>query len=168
MRQIAAYKLLLTLALAVFALDQTTKLWIESLMPLGTFYPPASIVVIKDFFHIVHLGNPGAAWSLFEGQSTALAAIGVCSLIALFVFRKQLELEHPRTQLAFGLIIGGIIGNLVDRFRLSYVIDFLDVHINGHHWPSFNVADSGITVGVAIYVLSNLFTKEQKKEEPTR
>lgn len=165
MRSIAAYKLLLTLALAVFVSDQATKLWVESLMPLGTFYPPNNIVVIEGFFHIVHVGNTGAAWSLFSGQSTALAMIGAAALIAIFVFRKSLELHLIKVQLAFGLIIGGIIGNVTDRIRIGHVIDFLDFQFGTYHYPSFNIADSGITIGVGVYLLTNLFTAKKSTKE---
>lgn len=153
MRKIAAYKRLHSLALLILALDQVTKYLIERTLPLGSFYPPHCIEVIPGFFNLVHVGNTGAAWSLFSGYPKALAIIGLVALVALFVFRKSLQLKLPQSQWAFGLIIGGIVGNLIDRFRQGYVTDFLDFHVNDFYWPSFNVADSGITIGVGLYIL---------------
>ncbi len=163
MRGLQAYKLLLGLALAIVVLDQATKLLIAHFIPFGAFYPPQSTEVIPGFFSLVHVGNTGAAWSLFSGHSTILALVGLLALALLWFLRKSLQLHLPLSQWSFGLIIGGIIGNLIDRFRLGYVIDFLDFHVNDWYWPSFNIADSGITVGVAIYVLSS-FRKPQESE----
>ena len=162
MGKLAAYKRLHVLALIVLILDQVTKLLVENALPFGSFYPPHCIEVIPGFFNIVHVGNTGAAWSLFSGYPRALAFVGVVALALLYVFRESLQLKLPQAQWSFGLIIGGIIGNLVDRFRLGHVTDFLDFHINDAYWPSFNVADSGITVGVGLYLL---FSFRQAKEE---
>lgn len=153
MQKIAAYKRLHCLALVVIILDQATKLLIENTLPLGSFYPPNRIEVIQGFFNLVHVGNTGAAWSMFSGYPKVLALIGLFALSALYFFRKSLELKLPHSQWVFGLIIGGIVGNLIDRFRLGHVTDFLDFHIGNSHWPSFNIADSGITIGVGLYIL---------------
>lgn len=165
MQRIAAYKRLHSLALLIVVLDQITKILIERSLPFGSFYPPNCIEVIPGFFNLVHVGNTGAAWSLFSGYPKALAVVGILALALLFVFRNSLQLKLPQSQLAFGLIIGGIIGNLIDRFRLGHVTDFLDFHFNDWYWPSFNVADSAITVGVGIYIL---FSFLQPKDSPEK
>ena len=164
MKGLAAYKLLLGLAFIVFVLDQATKYLVVQTLPLGAFYPPHSIEVIPGFFNIVHVGNTGAAWSLFSGHSEWLALIGVIALILLWFFRQALQLDRKISQWAFGLIVGGIMGNVLDRLIHGHVIDFLDFHIGDAHYPSFNVADSGITVGVAIYIIASFF--EGKTEAP--
>ncbi len=151
--KLGKYKLLLILAASVFLSDQATKLWIAATLPYGSFFPPSNIVVIPGYFNLVHVGNTGAAWSLFSGYTWLLAIIGFIALGLIFAFRKQLELEKRNIQFAFGLITGGIVGNLLDRIRLGHVVDFLDFHIGDSHFPSFNVADSGITVGVAFYLI---------------
>ncbi|MGY8695672.1 MAG: signal peptidase II, partial [Verrucomicrobiia bacterium] len=110
MRSLAAYKLLLGLALLVFVLDQVTKLLIIDALPFGVFYPPQCIEVIPGFFNLVHVGNTGAAWSLFSGHSEILAIIGLLALAMLWFFRNTLQLERIQSQWAFGLIIGGILG----------------------------------------------------------
>lgn len=150
---------------AVFFLDQLTKIWVERTIPYGSFYNENAVVIIPGFFRMVHVGNTGAAWSMFSGQGDLLATLGIVALIAIFLFRNALELDVKINQLGFGLATGGILGNVIDRFRLGHVTDFLDFSINGHHWPSFNVADCGITVGVAIYTINSIFFDRQKTEE---
>lgn len=165
MQGIAAYKRLHSLALVVIVLDQVTKVLIEKTLPYGSFYPPHCIEVIPGFFHLVHVGNTGAAWSLFSGYPKVLAFIGLLALVLIYVGRNSLQLKLPQSQWAFGLIIGGVIGNLIDRFRLGHVTDFLDFHIKDWYWPSFNVADSAITIGVGLYIL---FSFLQPKDEPSK
>jgi signal peptidase II len=162
MTGIAAYKRLHILALAILVADQITKLIIERALPYGSFYPPDNIVIIPGLFNLVHVGNTGAAWSLFSGYPKALAALGVVALLLLYFFRNALELKLPQSQWSFGLIIGGILGNLIDRFRLGHVTDFLDFHAVGWHFPSFNIADSAITIGVGLHIL---FAFRQSKAE---
>jgi len=153
MTGIAAYKRLHILAFAILVADQITKLIIERALPYGSFYPPDNVVIIPGFFNLVHVGNTGAAWSLFSSYPKALAVLGIVALLLLYFFRNTLELKLPQSQWSFGLIIGGILGNLVDRFRLGHVTDFLDFHAAGWHFPSFNVADSAITIGVGLHIL---------------
>lgn len=164
MSKFSKYRLLLILAAAVLLLDQATKLWIVNTLPFeGAFFPPDSIEVIPGFFNIVWVTNTGAAWSLFSGHTWTLAAVGIIALGLLYRFRKVLELDKPKIQLGYGLIIGGIIGNLIDRIRIQKVIDFLDFHYGDYYFPSFNIADSGITVGVAIYLYFSFQTAKEEK-----
>jgi signal peptidase II len=104
----------------------------------------------------VHVGNTGAAWSMFSGKSTGLALLAGVTLLAIFFWRRQLGLRNSAVQLSFGLLCGGIIGNLVDRLVHGHVIDFIDLHFGNYTYPTFNVADSGICVGVFWYVLWSL------------
>lgn len=150
--RIAAYKWLLSLAFVIFLLDQITKAWILNTLPLGAYFPPDSIVIIPNFFHIVHLGNTGAAWGIFQGMSQWLALLAAAALVAIFLFRRYLNLHLIPVQITFGLLCGGIAGNLIDRARHGYVVDFLDFHFGSFTWPAFNVADAGICVGVGIYL----------------
>ncbi len=162
--RIRAYRWLLGLAAGVFLLDQATKTAIWASLPYPTFGPPGQIAVIDGFFNIVHVGNTGAAWSLFSGRSTFLALLAVATLIAIFAWRRQLGLPLRTVQISFGLLCGGIVGNLVDRLVHGHVIDFLDFHFGSYIFPTFNVADSCICVGVAIYLLHSL----RQPEEPSR
>jgi signal peptidase II len=139
------------IALVVLALDQITKAIV--LRFLG--YEQEK-VVIPGFFKLVHWVNTGAAWSLFRDNNTLLAIVAFIALIILYFTRRHFDSRTLLGQIAFGLIIGGIIGNLVDRVLPTrhHVIDFLYffVQINGkiRDFPAFNVADSAICTGVVL------------------
>ena len=167
-QRILAYRRLWVCAFAVFALDLLTKLWIARLLPRTYSHGShGHIEVIPGFFNIVHVGNTGAAWSILEGRATLLALVAVAALVMIFFFRHTLGLRRRWTQIAFGLLCGGIAGNLLDRLRHAdgHVVDFLDFRFGSYAYPAFNIADAGICVGVAMYVLITLFTRapEQKK-----
>ncbi|MEM9226366.1 MAG: signal peptidase II [Verrucomicrobiota bacterium] len=154
------YRLLITLALVILVSDQVTKFLIVQWLPEGTYHQGTlnePVVVIPNFFYIVHITNDGAAWGLFEGYTTILGLLGLVAIGFIIGFRKSLHLERPLMQVCFGLLIGGILGNMIDRFVYGHVVDFLDFHFGTYRYPSFNIADSGITVGVAIYVIATLF-----------
>ena len=152
-----AYRVLLVLALAVFVFDQLTKLWIATRLPFGTYGEMSgAIPVIRGFFYLVHQGNTGAAWSMFTGQSVLLAVLAAGTLLAIFLWRKSLGLHRRAEQLCFGLLAGGIVGNLTDRLVHGHVIDFIDLHFGSYVYPTFNVADSGICVGVVLYLIQSL------------
>ncbi len=154
--RILAYRWLLILAAAVLLLDRVSKTWICARLPFPTYGFPGNIVVVEGFFNLVNVGNTGAAWSLFSGRSTALALLAVATLVAIYAWRRQLGLRTGIVQISFGLLCGGILGNLLDRLCYGHVIDFLDFHFGSYIYPTFNVADSGICVGVVIYLLHSL------------
>jgi signal peptidase II len=150
--RIRAYRLLLAVALTVAIIDQLTKIWIVANLSFPTYGEPGAIRVIEDVLYIVHVGNTGAAWSMFTGQSVFLAILAAATLVAIFCWRRALGLRDRKPQFAFGLLCGGIAGNLIDRLAYGHVIDFIDVHIGSYVYPTFNVADSGICVGVVLYL----------------
>lgn len=164
---IRPYKALYSIAIVIFVLDQVSKLWISNHLPIGSYWPPQSIEVIQGFFYIVHIGNEGAAWGLFSGHGTWLALFAIAALCAIYCLRDSLELKRPMMQIAFGLLIGGVVGNLVDRLVHGHVIDFLDFHLpfslpyllEGGRYPAFNIADCGIVIGVFIYIVLSFLTK---------
>ncbi|MFO1446603.1 MAG: signal peptidase II [Opitutaceae bacterium] len=160
--RLGTYRLLWILAAVTFALDQASKIWINSHMPLGTYGPPGAVTVIEGFFYLVHVGNTGAAWSMLSGKSVFLATLAVFTLGAIFIWRHTLGLRNQFVQTAFGLLCGGIAGNLVDRLVHGHVIDFLDFHFGSYIYPTFNVADSGICVGVVLYMIWSLKTPDPK------
>jgi signal peptidase II len=150
------YWRLLAIAAAVAAADQASKAWICARLPFNTYGEGmGAITVVPRFFYSVHVGNTGAAWSLFSGRSIMLAALAAATLAAIFIGRKALGLQAAHAQVCFGLMCGGISGNLVDRLARGHVVDFLDFHFGSYVYPTFNVADSAICVGVALYVLSS-------------
>lgn len=165
---IHAYRLLLSLALVVLLLDQLTKFIIVETLPEGTYFlgsdkPP--VTVIPGFFYIVHITNTGAAWGMFDGYTQVLGILGLVALYLIYHYRHALGLKRPVLQVAFGLLVGGIIGNLIDRFAYGHVVDFLDFHFGSYRYPSFNVADSGITVGVFLYVIVTLIDAWKEKND---
>lgn len=148
------YRRFWLVALAVLVLDQLTKAWILCSVPYGANPADGGVItVIPDFFYIIHVTNTGAAWSLFSGYPRALGLLGFIALAAIYWFREHLELRRPFVQIVFGLLVGGIVGNMIDRFAYGHVVDFLDFHFGSYRYPAFNVADCGITVGVALYFL---------------
>jgi len=159
-----AYRRFWIVAVLVLIADQLTKHWVVSTFPPNS-YNSHGYTVFPGFFNIVHVGNTGAAWSMFSGQGTLLACIAIGTLIAIYFWRHQLGLRAHLPQLCFGLLCGGTVGNLYDRLRHGHVIDFLDFHFGSYTFPTFNVADSGICVGVISYILWSLKQPPEAKPE---
>ena len=144
----------LGIAALVVACDQFTKLLVLHSLPYGT----GEKVVVDGFFEFVYWGNTGAAWSLFRGNNLALAFVAIGALIVLFFSRHHFEAHSALGKVAFGLIVGGIVGNLIDRLRVGHVIDFLYFYLEQRGgskigFPAFNVADSAICTGVGLILL---------------
>jgi signal peptidase II len=117
-----------------------------------------SVPVIDGFYNLVNWHNTGAAWGIFHDYNLVLAVISALTILALYLFRHSFQVNRPSCGIALGLIAGGILGNLIDRLRLHHVVDFLDFNLGFMRWPAFNVADSAICVGVAIYLLASWST----------
>lgn len=132
---------------AVLALDQATKVWVERAFALGESLP------LLPFLSLTYVRNQGAAWGMFQGAHYALAAFGVLAALGLCLFWRTLFGPHPRVLPAVGLLFAGIVGNVIDRFRLGYVVDFLHVHWGAWHFPCFNVADSAICLAVGLLLI---------------
>jgi signal peptidase II len=164
--RIGAYRWFYPIAVLVFAGDQVSKIWIYKTLPFNSYYPPDAIAVVPGFFNFVHVGNTGAAWGLFSGKNFWLALLAVVTLLAIFIFRRHLTLERSQIQVSFGLLCGGIVGNLVDRISHGHVIDFLDFHFGSFVWPAFNLADSAICIGISFYLLYSF--REPESTSPER
>lgn len=148
----------------VLVLDQATKLMVVSRLTLHSTLP-----VVPGFFHLTLVYNRGALFGLFHGMADpwrsalfTVVPLGAIAIVLLFQYRTTLH--DPLTQGGLALILGGAAGNLADRVRLGYVVDFLDVFIGEHHWPAFNVADSAICCGVGLLVL-DLLLKGRRPEQ---
>ena len=150
-----AYRWLWTCAAVIFLADQLSKHWITARLTLGS-YGSRGIAVIPGFFNLVHVGNTGAAWSMFTGRSTLLALLAVGTLVAIYFGRSHLGLRQIVPQFCFGLLCGGTVGNLIDRVAHGHVTDFLDFHFGDYIFPTFNIADSAICIGVFGYILWSL------------
>ncbi len=164
---LGTHRWLFIIAGLVFVLDQLSKSWIARNLPTDAYYgSPDALCVIPEWFYVVHVYNPGAAWGMFSGYAMILALLGVVAIGLVFFFRRQLELHRPYVQGIFGLMCGGILGNLVDRFHYGQVLDFILVILpGGYHWPAFNVADIAITTSVTLYCLIALAQGFSKKSE---
>ncbi len=145
-------------ALLVAVADQLSKMWIRSNLVVGQSLPETG------FFRLTHIQNTGAAFGLFQGQSFALTIVALVGIIvllvyALLIYRRFPILDNLLGKSALGLILGGTVGNLIDRLHLGYVTDFIDIGI----WPAFNIADSAIVVGVIILAYSLRFLARAEK-----
>jgi signal peptidase II len=151
----------LAAAAAVILLDQLTKIWI-----LEVVMQPPRVIEVTPFFNLVLVWNRGISFGLmseWEGMVTWLLPVLAFLIVgALFVW--LFRVAHSSVGGLIGLVIGGAIGNLIDRFRFGAVVDFLDVHAMGYHWPAFNVADAAITLGAIGLVLDSLFRPQEQRK----
>lgn len=137
----------LALSLAVFVVDRATKYLVR------TELPRYEVIHILSFLNLVHVENVGSAFGLFKALgNTFFIVIAAC--IFLFIVFMLVRDRNNRT--AFSLILGGAAGNLADRIIFGRVLDFVDVHVGTYHWPSFNVADSALTAGIALMILQSM------------
>ena len=142
----------LLLAAITVVLDQFTKALVLA------FLEPYQAVEWAPFLSCVLVFNTGISFGLFAGETALLrwVLIGLALAVSVLLTSWLYKEKRPRVAGALGLILGGAIGNVVDRIFRHAVVDFLDLHIGGWHWPAFNLADSAITVGVVLYVFTSL------------
>ena len=142
------------MALAILISDQALKLWAEQALKLG-----ASIVILPGFFSMTRVHNTGVAFGMAQGNNllTGLLAAGILVFAAWLA--RGWEWNRRFVQVVAAMVAGGALGNLIDRMRLGYVLDFFDFHVRGWSWPAFNIADASISVGVGLLVLSWLLGK---------
>lgn len=135
--------------------DQAIKFLVVSLMELGE-----SIPVFAGIFHITYIENPGAAFGLFANQRLVFIVAGILVIAAACLMYRRLMSEKAIIRWGVALLLGGAVGNLIDRLRIGGVIDFLDFRI----WPVFNIADIGICVGVALLMYALIYDAEKEKQ----
>ena len=140
--------LMIILSIVFLIIDVVSKLIVSNLMNVHD-----SIVVIKDFFYITYVRNTGAAWSMFAGKTWLLIIVSlvIIGFICFYIYKNK-----PKTKIeivGYSLVLGGAIGNFLDRVIYGYVIDFFDFYIFGYNYPIFNVADIFIVIGVLILVI---------------
>ncbi|HEY0525003.1 MAG TPA: signal peptidase II [Stellaceae bacterium] len=153
----------LVLAAIVALLDQATKLWILSIMLPR---PPGERTIgVVPVFDIVLVWNRGVSFGLFNNNGT-INAIAFSLLAGAIIVLLLVWLRRARTPMiaaGVGLVIGGAVGNVVDRLRIGAVVDFLDFHVAGWHWPAFNVADAAICIGVGLLLLDSLLGRGETR-----
>jgi signal peptidase II len=140
----------LWLTLLIIIADQITKGWVSASFAYRELLP------ITPFFNLTLAHNPGAAFSFLSNaggwQRWFFSAVALGISVAILIWLKRLNPNERLLACALALILGGAIGNLIDRVVYGYVIDFLDFHLAGYHWPAFNVADSAIVMGAALLI----------------
>ena len=148
---------------AIFFLiaDQLTKYWVVKDIPFAS-----RLTVIPGFFNLTYVTNTGAAWGLLSGRYWLLLGISFAVFFAAVWFLRTLTESWPERYYAIFLVMSGILGNCIDRIFRGAVVDFLQFYIGKYYWPSFNVADSCICVGVFIYILSSLIRPDRKRKDP--
>jgi signal peptidase II len=148
----------LAVAAIVMVLDQISKWWI-----ITAVMQPPRVIEVTSFFNLVMAWNRGVSFSLFTHDAEFMPYVLVAVALGIVVFLLSWLRRADRAFLAFaiGMVIGGALGNVIDRLRFGAVADFLDFHVLGYHWPAFNVADTGISVGVALIVIDGLFGRHE-------
>lgn len=150
--------LIIILSIILLIVDQISKLLVVKLIDINH-----AIEIIKNFFYLTYTHNTGAAFSILTGQRIFLILVAVVILIIIFNYLIKNKVEGKINTLAFSLIIGGSLGNLLDRIIRGYVVDFLDFKIFGYNFPVFNLADTFIVVGVLLLLIMT-FRKERSND----
>jgi signal peptidase II len=155
----AMLRLGLLLAGVIVAADQATKWWV-----LAEFLDNPRVVLVTDFFNLVLVWNRGVSFGLFASSAEWMPYIlsGLAIVISVFLVIWIRKAENRLLAAGLGFVLGGAIGNVIDRISHKAVVDFLDFHAFGYHWPAFNVADSAIFVGVALILYDGLFENRRK------
>jgi signal peptidase II len=154
----------LLVSLGVLVLDQWTKWLVEAHLPHHTAQP-----IIPGFFNLTHVRNTGVAFGLFAsdvgvGNNWLLTLLGIGALTAVGVYFWFAPSGERSLLVALALVVGGAIGNLIDRVSSGAVTDFIDVYVGAHHWPSFNVADSAISIGIVLMAIDSF--RPRHREAP--
>ncbi len=150
------------LVAAILILDRWTKLLVQKRFDLNE-----SVTVIDGFFNITYVRNTGVAFGIFSSvsspaKSVLLSVFTACAAAVVVTYSVRSPARNRLLQIALGLILGGALGNLYDRLAYGYVVDFLEFYLGSYHWPSFNIADSAISTGVALLALEII-----RNESPT-
>ena len=139
--------LFLPVAALVVTLDQLSKLWVRN--------NPPEMELLPGFLDFIYVNNYGSAFGLLANQTFLLITITIATLVIILLFLHHLSSTSILTIMSAGLILGGALGNLIDRIRFGYVTDFIDIHLhNFFHWPTFNVADAAVVIGIFTLIYS--------------
>lgn len=145
------------LAGIIIAIDQLTKWIVVRTMEIGERIP-----VIENFFYLTSHRNSGAAWGILEGQMMFFYIITVIFVIGAIYYMEKYAREDKLLAISLGLVLGGAIGNFIDRLLHQEVVDFFDFYLFGYNFPIFNVADSALTIGVILVIIATIFDETQK------
>jgi signal peptidase II len=157
------YFLITSLAIFTLILDQITKylafLYVGNVIQES--YGTDHVIRVTSFFNISKVWNSGVSFGMFNGLYAGQIILSIITIIIVaIVIKWSIKVTKTHIMIAIGFILGGAFGNLMDRVRFGAVADFLDFHLGKYHWPSFNVADSAVFIGVAIIIIDDLFLKK--------
>ena len=141
-------KKIFAIGVITLILDQASKILIDAFLEIDKIIP-----IIKNFFYLTRVSNTGAAFSILEGRAFFLSLVSIGAIFLLALMAKEFT-KNRRTNLAFGLLLGGIFGNFSDRLFLGYVRDFLKFDIFNYNFPIFNLADTAIVIGAGLLLIS--------------
>ena len=147
---------------AVFVIDQMTKAWAVRRLRFGD-----AREVIPNFLNFAYAENPGVAFSFFDGHGDAgrwgLSAVAAIAAILVLYYFWRVPRSDDRTLGGLALLLAGIVGNVTDRMRLGFVVDFIDVQFGSWHYPTFNVADTAICIGAGLLILDIILSRKKKE-----
>jgi len=157
----------LLIAGGVFLIDQTTKAWAVRKLRFGD-----DVSVIPNFLNFAYAQNPGVAFSFLDNHGEAgrwgLSVVAGAAAVLVLYYFWRVPRTHDRLLGALALLLAGIIGNLTDRARLGFVIDFIDVQFGNWHYPTFNVADAAICIGAGLLILDMFLSKKTENSDETK
>ncbi len=135
-------------ALLILVFDQWSKVLIRANFALGE-----NLQIISGFFNATYIRNSGAVWGILQNSSQYLTFFSIAVMILISLFIQKITERRIQNEIAIGLILGGIAGNMIDRIKYGAVTDFLDFYVSLYHWPAFNIADAAICVGTFMYIV---------------
>jgi len=147
--------MILILSLIFLIVDQISKILVVKFLDLN------SVTVIKNFFYLTYTNNTGAAFSILTDKRIFLVLVGIIIIILLIYYLKKHQIKNTINKISFALVIGGSLGNLIDRIIRGSVVDFIDIKIFSYNFPIFNLADTFITIGVLLLLIN--INKEETK-----
>ncbi len=147
--------MILILSLIFLIVDQISKILVVKFLDLN------SVTLIKNFFYLTYTNNTGAAFSILTDKRIFLVLVGIIIIILLIYYLKKHQIKNTINKIAFALVIGGSLGNLIDRIIRGSVVDFIDIKIFSYNFPIFNLADTFITIGVLLLLIN--INKEETK-----
>ena len=152
---------ILIISLIIFFIDQLIKLLISSFLSINE-----SIMIIPNFFNITYVTNSGAAWSILNNHLFIIIMVSIISLLIFIISMNNFKI-NKRNTIAFGLIYGGLIGNLFDRLFHGYVIDYFDFKIINYNYPIFNIADMALVCGILLLIIA-IFKGEDENDSKSK
>lgn len=155
------YRTLSIVSAVILVLDQATKFYVDAHFRLHE-----SVPVIRGLFHLTYIRNKGAAFGILADSAVRIPffiTVSIVAMLGIIWYIRRIREDQRLAVYALSLVFAGAFGNLIDRIRLGEVIDFLDVFWQRHHWPAFNIADSAITIGVALLFLE-MWREDRNKD----